>query len=130
MKCSICGKEYEGYGNNPAPLKRGNCCDECNYKIVLPLRLYFNEMNSKQLLTLTPEGTMKISEKMDKAPLKLLQKEVGGYIEIYPKEHPHFLFLVDEEGLLKRREVNKLGYEILGIKAVGNIVVCPKNLMD
>lgn len=38
--CCICGKEFEGYGNNPYPLKNeGECCDECNTNFVIPARL-------------------------------------------------------------------------------------------
>ena len=29
-KCVLCGKKYEGYGNNAQPLKKGQCCDDCN----------------------------------------------------------------------------------------------------
>ena len=30
--CCICGKEYEGYGYNPFPVKEeGCCCQSCNY---------------------------------------------------------------------------------------------------
>ena len=42
MKCCICGKEINGYGNNPYPLDKRpgkKCCDECNYKHIVPLRL-------------------------------------------------------------------------------------------
>lgn len=39
-KCCVCGKEFVGYGNNPYPVKEsGACCDECNYRVVLPARL-------------------------------------------------------------------------------------------
>jgi len=44
-KCCLCGEEYEGYGNNPAPLmkdtdkKPNRCCDKCNYEKVLPERI-------------------------------------------------------------------------------------------
>lgn len=38
-KCVICGKEFEGYGNNAQPVKDGLCCDECNQKEVIPARL-------------------------------------------------------------------------------------------
>lgn len=39
-KCPICGREYEGYGNNPEPLNyRGQVCDECNAYIIIPTRL-------------------------------------------------------------------------------------------
>ena len=37
--CSICGKQYLGYGNNAWPINEGKCCDECNNKIVLTARL-------------------------------------------------------------------------------------------
>ena len=32
--CVLCGKEYEGYGNNAQPLSDGLCCDECNTKVI------------------------------------------------------------------------------------------------
>jgi len=39
--CCICGKEYEGFGNNPAPYKnKGRCCDKCDRDYVLPSRMY------------------------------------------------------------------------------------------
>lgn len=46
--CCICGKVFEGWGNNPDPVtdENGNlfpedarCCDECNGKYVIPARL-------------------------------------------------------------------------------------------
>lgn len=38
--CCICGKTFEGWGNNPWPVKEdGQCCRECNATIVLPERL-------------------------------------------------------------------------------------------
>lgn len=38
-KCSICKKNYEGYGNNAMPVNKGRCCDECNISIVMPTRI-------------------------------------------------------------------------------------------
>lgn len=37
--CVICGKEYDGYGNNAQPVKDGNCCDKCNQEVVIPARI-------------------------------------------------------------------------------------------
>lgn len=43
--CCICGKEYNGYGNNPYPVgwdiysEDDRCCDECNRKYVIPARI-------------------------------------------------------------------------------------------
>lgn len=39
MKCCICGKEIEGYGNNAQPVADGQCCDECNMDKVIPARI-------------------------------------------------------------------------------------------
>ena len=39
QKCCICGKEFEGWGNNPWPVNEDDnarCCDECNYNVVIP----------------------------------------------------------------------------------------------
>lgn len=42
--CCICGEEYEGYGNNPAPVRdSGKCCDGCNLKFVVPARIDQNK---------------------------------------------------------------------------------------
>ena len=38
--CCLCGGEFEGHGNNPAPAKEeGSCCDRCNAEKVIPARL-------------------------------------------------------------------------------------------
>ena len=38
--CCICGDDFDGFGNNPAPYKEsGKCCDACNRKFVIPARL-------------------------------------------------------------------------------------------
>ena len=40
IKCCLCGKKFEGLGNNPAPLKKkGKCCDDCNLNKVVSKRL-------------------------------------------------------------------------------------------
>jgi hypothetical protein len=38
--CCICKVGFIGYGNNPSPVKEeGRCCDECNWRVVIPARL-------------------------------------------------------------------------------------------
>lgn len=37
--CCICGREIEGYGYNPYPVREeGQCCRRCNYEVVVPER--------------------------------------------------------------------------------------------
>lgn len=39
--CCICKKKFTGYGNNPFPARmKGKCCDACNVKHVIPLRMW------------------------------------------------------------------------------------------
>jgi len=47
--CCICGKDFEGYGNNPWPIEpkhtssntsdSSQCCNKCNCTVVLKARL-------------------------------------------------------------------------------------------
>lgn len=38
--CCICGKPFQGFGNNPVPVRKcGVCCTDCNYELVIPARI-------------------------------------------------------------------------------------------
>ena len=40
--CCICGKEFEGYDNNPWPIDKDEkhcCCGQCNQDVVIPARI-------------------------------------------------------------------------------------------
>jgi hypothetical protein len=37
--CSICGELRSGAGNDAKPVTHGSCCDDCNEKYVIPVRL-------------------------------------------------------------------------------------------
>jgi hypothetical protein len=40
FKCCICGKNCQGFGNNPRPVReKGQCCDECNFRYVAAARI-------------------------------------------------------------------------------------------
>jgi RNA polymerase-binding transcription factor DksA len=44
--CCICGEPIEGRGNNPEPYmsaEEGRCCDACNVRFVIPVRLEIME---------------------------------------------------------------------------------------
>ena len=50
-ECAFCGKEIIGYGNNPAPLtNKGEVCDECNLKYVIPARLEQKEITNERII--------------------------------------------------------------------------------
>jgi hypothetical protein len=37
--CSICGGLLSGDGNDAEPVSDGSCCDDCNERYVIPVRL-------------------------------------------------------------------------------------------
>lgn len=42
FKCCICGRTFNGYGNNPWPVvndPEARCCDQCNDEKVIPARI-------------------------------------------------------------------------------------------
>lgn len=44
--CCICGKEFTELGNDPYPIKNeGECCDRCNWTVVLPERIRKSKFN-------------------------------------------------------------------------------------
>lgn len=52
MKCCLCGREFEGYGNNPYPLceesdYESRCCNDCDSKFVVPARIEMSYTRKK-----------------------------------------------------------------------------------
>lgn len=39
MKCIICNKEIGKFGNNALPIIDGKCCDNCNIRLVIPMKI-------------------------------------------------------------------------------------------
>lgn len=46
MNCCICNKKITRYGNNAQPFAEGICCDDCNIRVIIPLRLLEREVNN------------------------------------------------------------------------------------
>jgi hypothetical protein len=45
-KCVICSEVFTGFGNNPYPVKKkGTCCNDCNFKFVIPQRFFLIKTN-------------------------------------------------------------------------------------
>jgi hypothetical protein len=44
MNCCICEKDAGKYGNNAQPIIEGRCCDKCNERLVVPLRIKISIM--------------------------------------------------------------------------------------
>jgi hypothetical protein len=61
--------------------------------------------------------------------LKELQDYVGGYIEILNLEND-YIMVIDEEGLLKKKKLNKHATKLFGAPIVGDVVVCKSQMVD
>lgn len=44
--CTICKKEFTGYGNNAEPITSGVCCNNCNATVVIPTRLQHRQQQT------------------------------------------------------------------------------------
>jgi len=60
--CCICGKEYDGYGNNAEPVKAGRCCDDCNINQVIPARLLKINVSENKSMTEIFQNLSKIKK--------------------------------------------------------------------
>lgn len=131
MKCCICGKEIEGYGNNPAPIAGNQCCDECHQKVVIPYRVFLTTLDKKNAALLITQDEVRLYMPKGKYfTLKELQEAVGGYITLGCSILPGYLTVVDEEGLLKGLPFNKLAFKIFDCDYVGNVLICPEKIFE
>lgn len=123
-KCCICGNYFEEFGNNPAPVNvEGKCCNFCNDNVVLPIRISTLGRGFALLIT---ENTCELLKPQNKVfTLKELQNAVGGSIQFAPTNLKNSVVIVNEKGLYK----NKLALKIIG-KFVGNVLICPKELIE
>jgi hypothetical protein len=130
-ECDICGKTFTEYGNNPSPIKADLCCNECNEKLVVPLRIFQTIKNPKFALLLATDGTLKTVEPKERFfNLKELQTNVDGLIEMYPTYWQGNYIVCNEEGLLKGMEYNSIAKLILNVDLVGPVLVVPRHLLD
>lgn len=59
---------------------------------------------------------------------KELQGYVGGYIEIVRLPN-NYILVVDEEGRLKNKKLNKKASELAGQSIVGDVVLCKPKMV-
>ena len=131
MKCSICGRTIEGYGHSPSPLNGIKCCDDCNMKVVMPIRIFLRSLDKEEYALLIKKDEVHMVKPDDEYfTLKELQTAVGGYIQITQSLFTNYLDVVDEEGLLKRRNPNNIMYLLTQRKYVGDILICPKAIFE
>jgi len=131
MRCSICGKEIKGRGNSPYPIPGGKCCDECNYRVVVPVRVFLNSIEKGDVaILIKPKGVIENIKVTEPLTLEQLQAAVEGYIAITPSPIENYIFVVNEEGKLKGLPFNKIVYLLFGTEFVGNVLVVHKQWVE
>jgi hypothetical protein len=81
---------------------------------------------------ITPKLTISFIYENKKSKFKLedMQREVGGLIElVYHPQETNYDIIVDEEGLLKNKELNMFAYGFLKLELVGNILFLKKGIL-
>ena len=129
--CCICGDEIDGYGNSPAPIAGKCCCDKCNNNVVVPYRVFLNNLGKNNCGLWIKENKLElITPKKKKFSLDELQKFVGGYIEEEAQVLKDYVTFADEEGKLKSKKFNELGFKIFETELVGDFIIVPRALVD
>lgn len=129
--CSICNQDFTGFGNNPSPFSGERCCDSCNGKFVIPLRIYEITKNKTSAVLFKTDGTVQSIKPKDKYfTLDELQGLVGGLIELYPRRINGHLLVCNEEGLILNLKKNQIFFAYSEIQLVGNVLVCPEEIFE
>ena len=118
-KCILCGKEFDGWGNNAWPIKDGICCDECNAEKVIPERLKqlnLKEDKEKEIPDITVKDDT-LSVDIDDTPVEGEEKEPCEECREFDEKLKSFLdtFLatqdLEAEGEEEKDEFVKLFHE-------------------
>ena len=99
--CCICNKEFEGFGNNPWPLKDdGLCCDECNMKVIearlekLKEREASEEMSDKRAELITSNLGNMLQDMEESEVLSITVMILEYYTYKYQKDFSSTLELI------------------------------------
>ena len=77
-----------------------------------------------RLVTAEGEESVVMPENGEVFTLKELQTLVGGWIDVVPQRvHPDKVYLCDEEGILKSKDINFTVTEIIDYPVVGDILI-------
>jgi hypothetical protein len=81
--------------------------------------MYRNSKRYNKMYKLSINGT---EEEMQDTSLESMQKTVGGYIEIVYLPDGRMM-VVDEEGLLKNKDLNIVASQLAGQQIVGDVII-------
>jgi hypothetical protein len=98
---------------------------------VVPYRVFLNNLGKNNCGLWIKENKLElITPKKKKFSLDELQKFVGGYIEEEAQVLKGYITFADEEGKLKNKKFNELGFKIFETELVGDFIIVPRALVD
>lgn len=131
MKCAICGNEIKGYGNSGFPASSGTVCDKCNSNVVVPYRVFLNNIkNQNTALLITPTELRLVNPKNKYFTLKELQSAVDGYIELVGSDFSKHVEVINEEGRILGLAFNNLANLVLQKEYYGNVLIVPLKIFE
>lgn len=84
-KCCICGKMFIEFGNNAEPIRKGVCCNSCNSRYIIPIRLLASKINTPVSYEITKAGQkfLDLSKKLYERDFEYLGKHKDGFIKAF-----------------------------------------------
>ena len=93
--CCLCGKKLERWGNDPWPLAEdGECCDECNYKKVIPARIEMHR-GHKEVADAEPKEELQTLIKSEEEAITLYKQALENSVN--DNEKKLYQHILDEE---------------------------------
>ena len=80
--CCICGDEIDGYGNSPAPIAGKCCCDKCNNNVVVPYRVFLNNLGKNNCGLWIKENKLELI-----TPKKKKFSQCNNFSHLRPRQH-------------------------------------------
>lgn len=87
-----------------------------------------NGLNENVIVMKSDSKTIEVYETIGRLELSMAQRLVDGYIEyavvpIINEQQPNILFLVDDEGVMKRKMHNSMFYHLFGVHLYGDVLI-------
>lgn len=130
-RCDICQKRFSEYGNNPCPFSGSVCCDKCNEKLVVPMRIYESIKEPSSAVLFKIDGTLERIKPKDKHfTSEELQILVKGKFGIYPEKIKGHLIICNEKVISTKFAPNHLFKKYSEFTLVSDVLLCPKSILE
>lgn len=84
-KCCICGREFNGFGNDAEPVRKGVCCDSCNSKFIIHTRLLTSKIKSSISYEVVKNGQdfLDVTKKLYERDFEFVSRNRNGDVKLF-----------------------------------------------